>query len=89
MELALAACDRSCGLTMHINKVHSVRTLALVARDLGEDEDWLADIAIDLEPEDGLIWVYDPEHEGGTMAFSDFGIESLRNLIDIHRRPEK
>lgn len=89
MELALAVCDRSCSLTMHINKVHSVRTLALVARDLGEDEDWLADIAIDLQPEDGLIWVYDPEHEGGTMAFSDFGIESLRNLIDIHRRPEK
>ena len=40
---------------MHINKVHSARTLALVARDLGEDLDWLADIAIDLEPENRLI----------------------------------
>ncbi|GJE55563.1 hypothetical protein [Methylobacterium thuringiense] len=76
-------------LTMHINKVHSVRTLALVARDLGEDVDWLADIAIDLEPEDGLIWVYDPEHPDGTMAFSEFGIESLRNLIEIHRSTTK
>jgi hypothetical protein len=51
--------------------------LALVAKDLGEDANWLADIAIDLEPEDGLIWVYDPEHPDGTMAFSQFGIESL------------
>jgi hypothetical protein len=48
---------------MQLNKVHSVRTLALVARDLDEDEDWLADIANEMEPEDGLIWVYDPEHE--------------------------
>jgi hypothetical protein len=38
---------------VQINKVHSVRTLALVAKDLGEDVDWLADIAIDMEPEDG------------------------------------
>ena len=74
---------------MHINKVHSVRTLALVARDLGEDVDWLADIAIDLEPEDGLIWVYDPEHPDGTMAFSEFGIESLCNLIEINRSTTK
>jgi hypothetical protein len=70
---------------MQVNKVHSVRTLALVARDLGEDPDWLADIAVDLEPEDGLIWVYDPEHPDGPMAFSQFGIESLSNLIAIHR----
>ena len=70
---------------MQVNKVHSVRTLALVAKDLGEDAEWLADIAIDMEPEDGLIWVYDPEHPDGTMAFSQFGIESLCNLIEIHR----
>jgi 2-keto-4-pentenoate hydratase len=31
--------------------------LALVARDLGEGADWLADIAIDMEQEDGLIWI--------------------------------
>jgi len=31
---------------MQVNKVHSVRTLALVAKDLGEDADWLADIAL-------------------------------------------
>lgn len=70
---------------MHINKVHAVRTLALIASELGEDADWLADIATDLEPEDGLIWVCDTQHPHGTMAFSDFGIESLRNLIDVYR----
>ncbi len=85
MELARAFDHRNRGLTMHINKVHAVRTLALVAKELGEDVDWLADIAIDLEPEDGLIWVYVPEHPDETMAFSQFGIESLCNLIEVHR----
>ena len=85
MELACAVDDRARGLTMHVNKVHSVRTLALVARDLGKDEDWLADLALDLEPEDGLIWVYDTQHEDGTMAFTEYGVESLLNLIEIHR----
>lgn len=89
MELARAVDQRNRSLTMQINKVHAVRTLALVARDLGEDGDWLADIAIDMEPEDGLIWVYDPEHPDGTMAFSQFGIESLCNLIEIHRSTTK
>ncbi len=69
---------------MQLNKVHSVRTLALVARDLGEDEDQLADLALDMEPEDGLVWVYDPQHEDGTMAFTEFGVENLLNLIDTH-----
>ncbi len=43
MELARAVDHSSRGLTMHVNKVHPVRTLALVARDLDKDEDWLAD----------------------------------------------
>ena len=42
-----------------------------------------------MEPEDGLIWVYDPQHEDGTMAFTEFGVESLRNLIEIHRGTTK
>jgi len=89
MELAHGVEHRDRGLTMHVNKVHSVRTLALVARDLGKSEDWLADLALDLEPEDGLIWVYDPQHEDGTMAFTEFGVENLLNLIDIDRDRSK
>jgi hypothetical protein len=89
LELARDVDRRNRGLTMHVNKVHSVRTLALVARDLGTDEDWLADLALDMEPEDGLIWVYDPQHEDRTMAFTEYGVESLLNLIEIHRSMTK
>lgn len=89
MELARAVDHRNRGLRMHINKVQAVRTLAIVASELGEDVDWLADIATDLEPEDGLIWVYDPQYPDGTMAFSPFGVESLRNLIEVQRNTTK
>lgn len=37
-----------------------------------------------MEPEDGLIWVYGPGDEK-TIAFTDFGIEQLQELIAIHR----
>ena len=64
-----------------VNKVHSVRTLALVARDLGTDEDWLAELANGMDQEDGLIWVYGIDDEDGTMAFTDSGVENLATLI--------
>ena len=64
-----------------VNKVHSVRTLALVARDLGADEDWLAELANDMDREDGLIWVYGIDDEDGTMAFTEVGVENLATLI--------
>jgi hypothetical protein len=69
---------------VHVNKVYRVTTIARVAAELGEEEDWLSDIAGEMEPEDGLIWVYGPGDEE-TMAFTEFGIESLMNLIAIHR----
>lgn len=65
----------------HVNKVHSVRTIGLVARELGTTEDEIADLALGMDPEDGLIWVYSPEHEGGMMAFTSYGIENLETLI--------
>ena len=37
---------------MHINKVHRVKTISRVAKELGEDEDWLFEIAIGMEVED-------------------------------------
>jgi hypothetical protein len=40
---------------MHVNKVSRVRTIDRVAKDLGEDVDFLFDVAIEMEPEDGLI----------------------------------
>lgn len=69
---------------MHVNKVHHVTTITRVARNLGEDEDWLRDVANEMDAEDGLIWVYGIE-EDGVMAFTDFGIETLMELISIHK----
>jgi hypothetical protein len=69
---------------MHVNKVSCVRTINLVAKDLGEDEDWLYDVASEMEPEDGVIWVYGIG-EDGVLAFTDFGIDSLIDLIKMHK----
>jgi hypothetical protein len=71
---------RSSGLIMHINKVDHVTTITRVAADLGEDEDWLHDVANEMEIEDGVIWVYGVG-EDGVMAFTDFGIENLIELM--------
>lgn len=59
-------------------------TLARVAQMLGEDEDWLSDISIEMEPEDGIISVYGLG-EDCTPAFTDFGIENLTELIKMHK----
>jgi hypothetical protein len=48
------------GLIVPVNKVHHVLTLARVAAMLGEDEDWLWEVASEMDQEDGLIWVYGP-----------------------------
>ena len=69
---------------MHVNKVSHVKTINRVAKDLGEDEDWLFDVANEMETEDGVIWVYGVG-EDGVMAFTDFGIESLIELIKMHK----
>jgi hypothetical protein len=69
---------------MHLNKVSHVRTIDLVAKDLGEDVDFLFDVALEMEAEDGVIWVQGLGEEG-VMAFTDFGVESLVELITIHR----
>jgi hypothetical protein len=69
---------------MHVNKVHHVKTISRVAKELGEDGDWRFDIGSDMEVEDGVIWVYGAD-EDGEMAFTDFGIENLTDLIKIHK----
>ncbi len=67
-------------MTTHVNKVHHVTTITRVAEQLGEDEDWLRDVACEMEIEDGVIWVYGVG-EDGVLAFTDFGIENLVELI--------
>jgi hypothetical protein len=75
---------RSSGMPTHVNKVHHVTTITKVARDLGEDEDWLRDVANEMEIEDGAIWVFGVG-EDGVQAFTDFGIERLIELVQIYK----
>jgi hypothetical protein len=69
-------------MIMQLNKVHSVKTIDRVAAELGETVDRIFDLAIDMEPEDGVIWVYGPGDDS-VIAFSPFGIENLRVLIEM------
>jgi hypothetical protein len=69
---------------MHVNKVSHVRTIDRVAKELGEEVDFLFDVALEMEPEDGVIWVKGLGDEG-VMAFTDFGVDNLVDLIKIHR----
>ena len=67
-----------------VNKVHHVHTFARVAEMLGEDEEWLWEVANEMDAEDGLIWVYGPGDDG-VMAFTEFGIETLAGIIEIYK----
>ena len=51
---------------------------------LGEDEDWLSDVALEMDPEAGRLTIYGLNDEG-TTGFTSFGIESLKELIEIHK----
>ncbi|SMX56362.1 conserved protein of unknown function [Bradyrhizobium sp. ORS 285] len=72
-------------MTTHVNKVHHVTTIAKVAQDLGEDEEWLHDVASELDIEDGVIWVYGAGDDG-VMALTDFGIDNLIELVKARRQ---
>ena len=61
-----------------------VSDITRVGEQLGEDEDWLRDVASEMEIEDGVIWVYGVG-EDGVLAFTDFGIESLIELIKMYK----
>jgi hypothetical protein len=70
---------------MHVNKVHRVMTIDRVAADLGEDVEWLHELSLGLDTEDGVIWVYGTGDDQ-VMAFTDYGIETLVELIKEHRK---
>jgi len=52
---------------------------------LGEDEELLWDLATDMEPEDGCLWIHGTSDQQ-TMAFTAQGLEYLRKLILEHKR---
>ena len=86
MELAAPFITQSSpgGLIMHVNKVHSVKTIDRVAKELGESVDWLHEVSEEMDTEDGVIWVYGV-NDDGVMAFTEFGIENLTHLIEMHK----
>jgi hypothetical protein len=64
--------------------IASIFTIARVAEMLGEDEDWLQEISIEMMPEDGIIAVYGVGDDY-VPAFTDDGIENLRELVRIYK----
>ena len=57
-----------------------VFTISHVANMLGEDEEWLREISINMDPEEGCLWVIGVG-EDGVPAFTDYGIECLKQII--------
>ncbi len=79
MELATAfGTAKSGGLI--VAAIAAVFTIGYVANMLGEDEDWLHDLSIDIFPENGCLHVYGVGEDRVT-PFTDYGIECLRQII--------
>ena len=66
------------GLTMA--GIPFVFTIARVAEMLGEDEEWLREISTNMDPEEGHLWVIGMG-EDGCPAFTEYGIECLKQII--------
>lgn len=64
--------------------VAAVFTIGYVAKMLGEDEDWLHELSINMSPEDGCLHVHGVGDDGVT-AFTEYGIECLRQIIADER----
>ena len=64
--------------------ISAVFTIGYVANLLGEDENWIFDLSIDMFPEDGCLWVHGVG-EDGVPAFTRDGIENLRQIIADER----
>jgi len=66
------------GLTLPA--ISHVFTITYVAEKLGEDEEWLWELQIDMFAEDGCLRVYGIG-EDGVPAFTEYGIECLKQTI--------
>ena len=70
---------------MTVAAISHVFTISRVAEMLGENEDWLHELSIDMFPEDGCLHIVGTGEETIT-AFTDFGIECLQDLIRESKR---
>ncbi len=66
--------------------ISTIYTLRHVAKQIGEDEEFVWETAIEMEPEDGRISIHDDQSSDDDdwpikTAFTDYGIEYLVDLI--------
>jgi hypothetical protein len=61
-----------------------VFTITRVAKMLDEDEDWLHEISIEMDPEDGRLAVLGPGEEAIT-AFTHSGVDNLIELVKMYK----
>lgn len=64
--------------------ISCVFTISRVAEMLGEDEDWLQEICIEMDPEDGRLTIFGIGEETIT-AFTDRGVDNLIELVGIYK----
>lgn len=57
-----------------------VFTIRRAAQILGRDEGLLWNLSDQLEPEDGVLWVYDADG-AEILAFTDGGIDAVRTIM--------
>lgn len=83
MELATSSdvCQPS---SLILPAISHVFTINYVAEKLGENEEWLWELSIDMFPEDGCLRVYGVG-EDGVPAFTEYGIECLQQIIADER----
>lgn len=60
-------------------------TIHRAAEMLGEDEELLWDMATDMEPEHGCLWIYDSDDQH-TVAFTSDGMDYLREMLPEYKR---
>jgi hypothetical protein len=87
VELALHSGNCHPG-SLTVAAISAVFTFSYVAKLLGEDEDWLHDLSINMFPEDGCLHVYGIGEDGET-AFTQYGIDNLKQIIDDERAAGK
>jgi hypothetical protein len=62
-----------------ISRVFTIAHVAATAM-LGEDEEWLRQISVNMDPEEGCLWVIGVGADG-CPAFTEYGIECLKQII--------
>lgn len=72
---------------LKVPAITAVHTLARVAEMIGESEDLLHDLSIEMEPEDGCLALYGPSDEY-TPAFTRDRFERLREMLLERRQPD-